>query len=109
MKLIRKIVVGVSMAAMAVSGTVMSAAVPAHAEVWGCDGIVESDNEGHGICYDGFGPYHVRVSCASAHWPYTREIDGPVVWKASNQPGPLSTVRGDGSGCHVTRAWVIVL
>jgi hypothetical protein len=107
MKLVKKAVVGASMA-LAVSSAVLVGAAPAHAEVWDCRAYIE-DNVGAGFCEAGFGPYQVRVSCASAHWPYTREIHGPVVSKSLNAPGPESRVSGTANGCHVTSAWVTAL
>ncbi|MEU8360112.1 hypothetical protein AB0C27_29285 [Nonomuraea sp. NPDC048882] len=108
MKLFRKTVVAASMA-MAVSSAVMLGAAPANAEVWTCGASIDN-NVGTGICWDGFGSYQVRVSCASAHWPYTREIHGPVVYKAQHESrGPDSSVNGAANGCHITDAWVHAL
>ncbi|GAA1673452.1 hypothetical protein GCM10009733_083220 [Nonomuraea maheshkhaliensis] len=108
MKLFRKTMVAASMA-MAVSSAAMLGAAPAHAEVWDCVSFIDN-NVGSAICYAGFGSYQVRVSCASAHWPYTREIHGPVVYKAQNQTiGPESSVNGAANGCHITDAWVHAL
>ncbi|MEV0166174.1 hypothetical protein [Nonomuraea fuscirosea] len=108
MKLVRKTVLAASMA-MAVSSSVMLGAAPAHAEVWDCGAYI-ANNVGTGSCNSGFGSYQVRVSCASAHWPYTREIHGPVVYKAQDQwVGPESSVSGAANGCHITDAWVHAL
>jgi hypothetical protein len=107
MKLAKKAMIGASMA-LAVSSAVLVGAAPAHAEVWNCRAYIEH-NVGVGLCEAGFGPYQVRVSCASAHWPYTREIHGPVVNKPLNGPGPESRISGSANGCHVTSAWVAAL
>lgn len=110
MNLIRKALVGASMTAVAVSSTLTLGASPAGADVWDCRASVNRvTNTGHGWCNQGFGTYHVRVECNSAHWPYTRNIDGPWVTKWRDQSGPTSTVRGDGSGCVVVKAWYIVV
>jgi hypothetical protein len=78
--------------------------------VWACFASVnQSDNTGNAFCAQGFGTYHVRVKCNSAHWPYTRTIDGPWVTKSRDQSGPTSTVRGDGSGCIVVEATYVVI
>lgn len=107
MKLVKRALIGASMA-LAVSSSVMVGVAPAHAEVWNCRSFIDQ-NVGVGLCEEGFGPYQVRVSCASAHYPYTREIHGPVVTKSLNSPGPESRVSGSANGCHITSAWVSAL
>lgn len=97
------------MTVTAASALVLSAS-PASAEVWDCRSKVDKvENYGQAFCYGGFGPYRVRVRCNSAHWPYTREIDGPVVTKESTRIGPTSRVNGQPNGCHVVEAWLVAL
>jgi len=108
-KAVKKSLVGAVMTAVAVPFMVVLGATPAHAEVWDCNARVDDDNAGRAFCYEGFGNYFVRVECNSAHWPYTRNIDGPVVYKTQGQWGPESEVRGTPNGCHVVKAWTVVL
>jgi hypothetical protein len=110
MSRIRKALLGVATTAVAVSSTLVLAAAPAHAEVWDCHGNVNYDtNQGEGFCFEGFGSYRVRTECNSGHWPYTRNIDGPVVYKSSGGHAPVSVVNGTPNGCHVVKAWVVAV
>ncbi|MBP2323934.1 hypothetical protein JOF56_004319 [Kibdelosporangium banguiense] len=105
-----KSLIGAAVTAVAIPFLVVLGATPAQAEVWGCTATVDKQqNIGYGYCREGFGSYHVRVECNSGHWPYTRNIDGAVVYKPQTGRGPFSDVNGTANGCHVVKAWVVTL
>jgi hypothetical protein len=107
---VKRALLGAAVATVAVSSGLVFGATSAYAEVWNCQSYVDADsNVGGGFCESGFGYYRARVTCNSAHWPYTREIDGPVVYKEQTRPGPYSEVSGTPNGCHVVSARVIAL
>ncbi|PRX44434.1 hypothetical protein B0I32_15121 [Nonomuraea fuscirosea] len=110
MKIFKKMMIVASMAGLATSATIALAPSSAYAEVWNCAANVDvAENKGESYCVSGYGSYHVRVECNSAHWPYTRTIDGPIVYKPNNTIGATSTQYGTPNGCHVTKAWTVVL
>ncbi|MCK2212357.1 hypothetical protein MF672_000870 [Actinomadura sp. ATCC 31491] len=111
MNLLKKAMMSTSVLGAALCLTSVLGVPAAQAEVWACDATADPGlNMGEAVCYEGFGNYRVRVECNSAHWPYTRNIDGPVVYKSSDQlRGPSSVVWGEPNGCHVVRAWPVAL
>lgn len=108
MQLVRKMLVSAAVVTAAVSGTLVLDATPARADVWDCHANADqAANFGEGTCDSGFGTYRVVVECNMAHWPYTRNINGPLVEKRQGSWGPVSRVDGQPNGCHVTKAWVV--
>ncbi|MCK2243523.1 MULTISPECIES: hypothetical protein [unclassified Crossiella] len=110
MQLGRKILVSAAAVAATMSSTLVLLATPASAEVWRCEAKAEkAANYGQVFCRDGFGSYRVVVECNMGHWPYTRNIDGPLVTKQNGYTGPISRVDGPPNGCHVVKAWLKVV
>ena len=108
MKPLKRVLIGAATTLVVASSAVVMNASPAFAEVWSCRAGVNNDlNAGWAVCEQGFGYYHVNVTCNSAHWPYSRTIDGPRVYKEQGFLGPESTVRGEPNGCHVVDARVV--
>lgn len=111
MNLFKKAMISMSVLGATFCLTSVLGVPTAQAEVWNCEAEPDPEaNMGYARCFEGFGGYRVRVECNSAHWPYTRNIDGPVVYKGTDQrPGPTSAVWGQPNGCHVVRAWTVAL
>jgi hypothetical protein len=107
MKAVRKSLISAAVMAAAVPSIAVLGATPAVAEVWGCHAEAnQAENRGYAYCNAGFGTYRVRVECNSGHWPYTRTLYGPWVYKSQDGMGFLSEVRGQPNGCHVVKAWI---
>ncbi|MBP2479471.1 hypothetical protein JOF53_008343 [Crossiella equi] len=107
---IKNVLAGAAVLAVTATSVFVGGATPAHADVWNCDAVADQgSNSGWAQCNDGFGSYRVVVKCNSAHWPYTRDINGPVRTKNQGEMGPISQVFGQPNGCHVVDAWVQVV
>ncbi|MEV6038391.1 hypothetical protein AB0L65_45090 [Nonomuraea sp. NPDC052116] len=111
MKPVKKAMISTTMLGTVLCLTSVLGVPAAQAEVWRCEPYVDTTrNVGQTTCYEGYGNYRVVVECNSAHWPYTRNIDGPVVYKSTEQQfGPTSSVYGQPNGCHVVDAWTVAL